>query len=812
MKNFLYAITYNSNQALCCYRCSGSYNGRSYRSSSQCNVDNWTNSVNLALLRYMVSAPSYRPTPAMAILLKLWMLAWGLSLASAILTCGTCESGASSLTCPDSFNMQYTVNLYPSDGELDKSLHLKCDYFTPKLNFTWLQGCSFPTVIYVKIEQCPLFDESIASVLEKIGVAPANVKHLVWETSLPAEAGPHSWHLERLGNLTSLQIHRNEFTSLPDSFLQTTPLLEKLYITGNSLGELPSDLLTYSPNITTLDIGNNKLTSVPENLLQNVPSLQIFNIWTNELTSIPPRLFANLPQLHTIGLSENSLTSLDSQLFSNMKKLHTLDIRINQLESLPNSLFEGCSNLTSVSLQFNKIPSLPPSLFQGTAIKFLHIGYNELANITTTLQNLPTLENVTLHKNHILGLEADLFQGSPNIVQLDLQANAIQFLADGVLDNLSKLKVFLINNNYLEELPPALFRDCISLLRVFMQNNHLTTIPADTFPEHSSIVKLDLSDNQLTLLADGFFHPLNKLTNIEELYLANNLVSYIFTDALHLFTRLRVLNLKNNNLTSLTDHDLDFISKNVTLYLQDNQITNISTTIYLGIGSIDEIISIYLEGNPLNCNCQMHSFLKAAQFTPPFTYNRPYNLIVADARQSMCAEPETYEGTSLDNVDASKVLCSYDCSPECSCDIRLDDKYVLIDCSDRELFEAPSFIDSFVDDTKLFKLSLDLSNNAYENVSFLSDPDLHNLVNVDLSNNSLSELNETYLPATLQFIDLRFNNFSAMPGALVEYFNSTAMTLLLGDNPWTCDCELKSFHEFLRNNYELVSHFITEVF
>ncbi|KAF2361522.1 Leucine rich repeat 5 [Trinorchestia longiramus] len=704
--------------------------------------------------------------------------------------------------------MQYSLSFYAFDDKLNQALRLSCDYESPELNLTLLEGCSFPSVVHVKIELCPVFQEPLARVLEKMGVTPGNVRHLVWETSHTLRDGLQSWHLSGLSNLTSLQMFHNEFSSIPNSFLEHTPLLEKVYINGNFLEELPDDILSYTPDVKLLDLGSNKVHSLPETLFQNVPSIEVLNLWKNDISSIPPRLFSNNRVLNTVVLSSNKLTAIDAQLFADMNVLHTLDIQINELSTLPENAFKGCANLTTVSLQFNKIKTLPPNLFEGTSVTVLNLGYNELTNLTTSLNNLPSLQNITLHKNSLSGLDANIFEGSPNVVKLDLQANSIRVLAEDIFNHLTQLKIILLNSNNLEELPSGLFRNCISLLRVFLQKNNLKEIPIDTFPTHESIkysssgiVKLDLSDNRLTL-EDSL--ALNQLTSLEELYLANNLVTSVLSDALDIFTRLKILDLRNNSLTSLSDRDLSFMSQNVTLLLQDNSIARVSTTKSLGFGSSDKYISVFLGGNPLNCDCVMYSFLTTAQMIPPFPLNRPFNLIVKDARQAFCAQPENFMDVSLSEVDASKLVCEYSCSFECPCDIRQHDYFILMDCSGLGLHHAPTFTEKYDRVKKHYKLSLDLSNNLYENVSFLIEPEFENLVNLDLSNNTVSELNETYLPLQLRYMDLSFNNFTTMSQEFVDYLNGTGMTLHLGSNPWSCDCELKSFHEFLRNNYELV--------
>ena len=741
--------------------------------------------------------------PATTALLRLLLVLSVLNEARAALTCGTCEGG-SSLTCPSSLDMQYTVSSYAYEASQFGALILKCDYYTVPINLTMMQGCSFPNVIYVKIEQCPLFNESIASVLSKLGVNADIVRFLLWETSHSVGDGLQTWHLEGLHNLTWLQIQNNEFTSFPTGLLQHTPLLQKLYVTGNRVSQLPSDFLSYTPQIVNLDLGTNQLESLPENFLKNVPLLEVLNLWTNQLTSIPPRLFSTTPLLSSVLLRSNNLTVLDNRLFARLGMLRSIDLQVNKLQTLPELIFQGCANLTLVDLQYNEITQLPSNLFNDTALVVLNVGYNKLTNISGVLNNIPTLTNVSIHKNQLQSLSGDVFLGTTNLVRLDLQANKIVHITAGIFNNLSKMKIIFLNNNLINVLPSGLLRNCNSLMKVFMQNNNISVLPSDTFPEYSDMTKLDLSYNRLTF-KESVFNPLNKLASLEEINLSHNNISMVFNEVLYVFTRLKLLDLSYNSINLLTDHELVFLSKNVTFKVQNNNISTIMAGPHLGLVTDEKLLVLELAGNPLKCDCKMHAFLEIAQLKPPFAISNQYNVIIPDADQTICFETKTERNVSLSKVDRTKLVCEFKCSLECPCSIRLHDNFILMDCSDLGLSNPPTFTDIFHSTRKNFNLSLDLSNNEYEYITFLNEIAYNNLINLDLNNNTISDLNATMLPSTLRFLDLSMNNFTAMSVALVERLNSSGMSLHLGGNPWTCDCGLKSFHDFLRDNYELVS-------
>jgi len=735
--------------------------------------------------------------------LLLAVAALGVAARANTLRCGRCEGG-DSLSCPSSFELQYTVEHLPHQDPTSTSLVLTCDFQTVDIDFSLVEGCSFPNVVFVKIQHCPLFNESIATVLRKIGVDPQRVDFLFWDHSHSIENGLQSWHLDGLSNLTAIQVQGNRFKSFPEFFLKGNPQLKKIYITGNEVKQLPNDFLSYTPNVRILDLGNNHIEYIVEKFLENVTLLETFIFQSNKLSHIPDGLFSHTPSLNSLVLRYNAIQEMSSSSLQNLPNLKYLDLRVNNLKTLHKNTFKGCYNLSTIFLDYNEIESLPFDLFQDTSVEVLNLGKNKITNVNF-LANIPTLQNISLFSNEITTLQRSIFEHTPNVVKLDLQLNNIQSIEKGALENLRKMQVVLLNSNRLNDLPDNLFRNCAALSRVFLQRNNISTIPHRTFPAYPNIKKIDLSFNQLSFKRT-FSNPLNSLTGLEEIYLSNNKISTVFNEALLIFTKLKVLDLRNNLLSFLDDRQLSFISKNVTLHLENNNISSIMTTKNIGYGNFEEkILSLFISGNPIVCDCQIHSFLKTAHFNKPFVLADKLNILVEDAEITNCVESYSSNQLSLVDVDFTKVVCDYDCSEICGCKIRLEDRMILINCSSSSLDRAPSFTEQFNKMRKGYKLSIDLSGNHYEGISFLNSRIFENLKHLNLANNSVSFLNHTNLPTSISSLDLRSNNFSSLPLELVKHLNSSGMTLYLSDNPWLCDCELLDFHAFLRENYEQVA-------
>ena len=757
---------------------------------------NWSN--GSASYRTMQRAFSFSKSMQRA--LVTWIILGTMfSVASSMLTCGSCEGG-SSIYCPNSWEYQFFVSLYPSQEHPRGGLKLQCDYETRSINLTLLEGCSFDAVTHVRIEQCPLFDEPLGKVLQKVGINAAQVTYLVWGLSHSIEAGLQSWHLHGLDNLTFVEMQSNYFESIPSRFFENNPNLKQIYLTDNSFTSLPEDFLSYTPDVRILNMRNNEINILPDNFLANVPKLETLTLSSNALSKLPDTFLSNNSLITAIILASNRLTEVHSNLFNNLTKLKKIDLQNNKLTEISNNSFSGCQNLSTILLQYNQISVIPVNLFTDTNIEVLNLGSNNISEVDGLFHHIPTLQNLTLHVNKIRMIPSTMFRGTHNLIKLDLQANQIETIETETFENLSNLKILILNRNLLNSLPSGLFRGCVSLQRLFLQNNNISDISKDCFPKYSDLRKIILSHNQLVF--HQFQNPLNNLVSIEEIDLSYNKIDMIFSDALQVFTKLKLLNLEHNRIDFLSDYELVSVSKNITINLKDNKISTIRTSQLLGYGN-NMFITIHIAGNPLHCNCDMYYFLKGAHMTSVSVTSDGYNLIIADGHETICTKSYANTEIPLDEIDVKKLVCDYDCSEECKCHRRVHDKVIHVDCSNMNMCKAPTFLPHY-QQLRYYNLSLDLSNNRYINVSFLENPEYENLVNLNLSRNKVSSMNYNFLPPKLQLVDLSYNNISHLSETDVSYLGKSSMFIYLGHNPWTCDCALDGFHSYLRDNFEQV--------
>ena len=98
---------------------------------------------------------------------------------------------------------------------------------------------------------------------------------------------------------------------------------------------------------------------------------------------------------------------------------------------------------------------------------------------------------------------------------LDLSANGLETLPEGVLRNLAGLVSLSLSGNGLSDLPAGLFDDLASLEVLDLSANSIDELPEDVFDDLVSLGELDLSGNELRDLPAGVFEGLSGLTALD---------------------------------------------------------------------------------------------------------------------------------------------------------------------------------------------------------------------------------------------------------------------------------------------------------
>lgn len=145
------------------------------------------------------------------------------------------------------------------------------------------------------------------------------------------------------------------------------------------------------------------------------------------------------------------------------------------------------------------------------------------------------------------------------------------------------------------------------------------------------------------------------------------------------------------------------------------------------------------------------------------------------------------------------------------CDCNLKDKYakvgyryVIVNCTDRNLNYLP------IDLPKNAKI-FDLTNNQIRNLNTLSLSRAklslwRNVNKIILRNNSLETLDGLDQIRWIVYLDISGNLLTEIPYHILnQVLENKVDNILLGDNPFTCDCNTLKMQKWLQTNYPIIS-------
>ena len=284
-----------------------------------------------------------------------------------------------------------------------------------------------------------------------------------------------------------------------------------------------------------LNLRDNRLTQLPQRLFTDLAALVELVLDRNYLGTLPADVFDPLAALTRLDLAGNSLRELPDGLFDNLSGLITLNISRNDIAALPEGVFDELGSLTELNLEGNPIAVVPEAIFTDlTELKILSLGDSaELLALTNgvfdDLSPLPfDVENHTsltltdgvfdglegllwLRLRGVASLSADVFAGTPNLLELEVSDGALSSLPAGVFDNLSSLYKLNLEGNPLAALPEGIFANLTELKILSLGDSaELLTLTAGVFDDLGPL-PFDVENHTSLTLTAGVFDGLEGL-------------------------------------------------------------------------------------------------------------------------------------------------------------------------------------------------------------------------------------------------------------------------------------------------------------
>ncbi|KAM4618005.1 toll-like receptor 5 [Discoglossus pictus] len=141
------------------------------------------------------------------------------------------------------------------------------------------------------------------------------------------------WNILELQSLKHLFLGRNHLSSCTTGKMTTKSGLIQLDLSDNSLGGIWNsgqcgDIFKNMEQLESLNLTRNQLTSLPEELFQSLSSLHTLDLSQNNLRHLPSVMSLSLTSLKSLHLGSNSLVTISSFLkpLSALEKIDLTDV------------------------------------------------------------------------------------------------------------------------------------------------------------------------------------------------------------------------------------------------------------------------------------------------------------------------------------------------------------------------------------------------------------------------------------------------------------------------------------------------------
>ena len=248
--------------------------------------------------------------------------------------------------------------------------------------------------------------------------------------------------IERLENLTSLDLDKNQIEFLPEN-IGNLQKLEYLTFSYNNVQDIEG--IKSLTNLQRLGFTHNRI----ENILpiRNMTKLIVINFSNNTIADISA--VENFTELESLGANNNKIEILPD--FQHLGKLQRIYLDYNNISSLPN--LKGLDSLEEMWLAYNNLNDEEfGKLDELEHAGFLDVSFNKITKVSI-LKNLKSLKYMLLVGNEVSNLSGFADNESfPALKQLDLQFNKIENAEP--LRERKKLSRLSIYNNCIKDISP----------------------------------------------------------------------------------------------------------------------------------------------------------------------------------------------------------------------------------------------------------------------------------------------------------------------------------------------------------------------
>jgi len=384
------------------------------------------------------------------------------------------------------------------------------------------------------------------------------------------------------------------FVNCSDADLKNIPSILPRNVRGimldnNNVTFLENDSFVSSGLVELLLINADfcQIRKIELGALSGLTTLTHLSLESNEISEIIPGTFEKQSSLEFLNLGNNIIQHLGIDVFSGLVTLQYMGLQGNKLQHLKPDMFIGLPKLQTLLLSENLGLQIPTDSHFITSHSLKHLGISgcNVSSVSVqTFANVSALEWLDLSYNNLRILDINILKVLPELSELNMKSNDINEIIPGTFERISRLEHLQLDYNKIEHLGSDLFYGLLNLKYIDLVGNKLQFLDPDTFVG---------------------------LPNLQELYLSNNADLQIPTDRHFINSHsLKVLGISGCNINSVSVETFANVSALGVLDLEYNYLSRVDINI---LKVLPELSAMYLNFNPLQCDCQLQEVWRWCQ-------------------------------------------------------------------------------------------------------------------------------------------------------------------------------------------------------
>ncbi|XP_023654944.1 relaxin receptor 1 [Paramormyrops kingsleyae] len=206
----------------------------------------------------------------------------------------------------------------------------------------------------------------------------------------------------------------------------------------------------------------------------------------------------------------------------------------------------------------------------------------------------PTVTMMSLQRNRLKKLNADIFYNYNSLQKLYLQHNKIRAVSPSAFRGLYNLTRLYLSYNKISTLKPGVFQDLHKLEWLILENNKISQISSLTFSGLHSLVLLVLLNNSLGQLHDDAV--CRGMPKLNWLDMEGNQIESVGEVTFSSCNMLTVLVLQRNRISDLHEKAFSSLRRLGELDLSSNRIKAIPRNLFVDLG---ELLQLNISYNPI---------------------------------------------------------------------------------------------------------------------------------------------------------------------------------------------------------------------